>query len=267
MKIFYDRHNRRLIYLGQSASPDFWDNHWGKSKFKKSVESGRESRLIQQTLKEFIPDRTGLILDGGCGNGQIVYGMQARGYRSIGVDSASRTIATTKELFPELDVHVGDVRDLPFPDDHFIGYWSLGVIEHFPEGYSDILKEMKRVLVNGGYLFLSFPCMSPLRKLKARLGLYQEFAGNEADAFYQFALNPDAVVRDLKARGFEPIKRKPLSGLKGFKDEISISRPVLQKLYDYQGRSLLGLGFRYALDRLLAFVAGHTVFLVFRNLK
>lgn len=30
MKVFHDRQNGQLVYLGLSASPDFWDNHWEK---------------------------------------------------------------------------------------------------------------------------------------------------------------------------------------------------------------------------------------------
>ena len=48
--------------------------------------------------------------------------------------------------WPQLDVSYGDVRALEFEDDSFDGYWSLGVIEHFPDGYEDIGQEMTRVI-------------------------------------------------------------------------------------------------------------------------
>ncbi len=68
--------------------------------------------------------------------------MQAHGYQSAGVDFAKETIERVKEIIPKLDVRVGDVRDLQFPDNYLTGYWSLGVIEHFWDGYYDILEEM-----------------------------------------------------------------------------------------------------------------------------
>jgi hypothetical protein len=28
MKVLYDEEKRRLVYIGESASPDFWKSHW-----------------------------------------------------------------------------------------------------------------------------------------------------------------------------------------------------------------------------------------------
>ena len=192
--------------------------------------------------------------------------MHVHGYKSVGIDFAKKTVEKTKEVFPELDIKVGDVRNLPFPDNYFVGYWSIGVIEHFWELYSDILKEIRRVLMSRGYTFLTFPYMSPLRRLKAKLGLYKQFNVGEKESFYEFVLNPDTVIRDFEASGFKLIEKRPRSGVKGFKDEVGIFKPLLQKLYDYQGESLWVNGFRSVLDKLLATFAGHTVFLVLRKI-
>lgn len=267
MKTYYDKENRRLVYIGESASPDFWDNHWDTENFKGMIERGKNNRFILRTLGKYLPDKNGGILEGGCGRGQVVYCMHAHGYKAIGVDFAKRTIEQVKDAMPELDVRVGDVRNLPFPENYFAGYWSIGVIEHFREGYSDILKEIRRVLMSGGYAFLTFPSMSSLRRLKAKLGLYQEFDRGEMESFYQFVLNPDTAIKDFQASGFKLIEKRPHSGIKGFKDEVSIFKPLLQKLYDYQGESLWVRGFTFVLDKLLASFAGHTIFLVLRNMK
>jgi len=267
MKIYYDKEKRRLVYVEKSTTPDSWDSRWATENFKESIERAKDSRFILGVLRKYIPDKKGRILEGGCGRGQWVYCMHVHGYEGVGIDFAKKTVGKTKEVFPELDVRLGDVRDLQFPDNYFVGYWSLGVIEHFQDGYREILNEIKRVLINGGYLFLSFPYMSVLRRWKVKLGLYKEFTGEEKESFYQFVLNPDEAIRDLEASGFKLIKRRPLSGLKGFKDEFSIFKPLLQKLYDYQGESLWVMGFRYVLDRVLAVFTGHMIFLVLRNVK
>jgi len=268
MKIYYDRENNRLVYIGESTSPDFWDSHWDVENLREKIIKGKKSRFVLRTLQKYIPDKKGKILEGGCGIGEVIYCMHAHGYRAIGMDFAKKTIQRVKETIPELDVRVGDVRDLPFLDDYFVGYWSIGVIEHFWDGYYVIIKEMRRVLISGGYVFLTFPSMSPLRKLKAKIGLYEESkGGEEKEGFYQFVLDPDRVTRDLKASGFELIEKRAQSGLKGFKDEVRIFKPLVQELYDYQGESFWILGFRYVLDRLLAIFAGHTIFLLLRNTK
>ena len=267
MKVYYDRRNKRLVYIGEAASPEFWDRLLDNKYFRENVESGKKDRFIIRILRKYLPDKKGHILEGGCGEGRIVYGMHAHGYQSVGVDTAEKTIARTKELFPELDIRAGDVRKLPFPDNHFVAYWSVGVIEHFWDGYQPVLEEMQRVLAKGGYIFLGFPYMSPLRKLKAKLGLYQEYNGNGEENFYQYALDPDIVARDFQAIGFKLVEKIPSAGLKGFKDEVHLFKPILQKLFNYRGKNLLIRGLKYVLDQWLAIFAGHTVFLVLNKVN
>jgi SAM-dependent methyltransferase len=263
----YDKENKRLVYIGEAASPDFWDRHWDVADYKKSVERGRNNPLCLGTLRKYIPDKTGLILEGGCGLGHVVYAMHVHGYKCIGIDNAERTIGRIQEAFPELDVRIGDVMSLPFPDNYFIGYWSGGVIEHFWDGYYEILAEMRRVLIKGGYVFLSFPYMSFLRRQKVRLALYEEFNKDlvEKEHFYQFALHAKTVISDFESAGFKLLASSPQFGLKGLKDEISLIKPPLQRFYDYAGDNLLISGSRFLLDKVLAILAGHMVFLVFQK--
>ena len=68
-----------------------------------------------------------------------------------------------------------DVRNLNFDDGFFDGYWSLGVIEHFYEGYERIIKEVNRVIKRNGFVFLTFPSLSFLRKFKSKWGLYVDY--------------------------------------------------------------------------------------------
>jgi SAM-dependent methyltransferase len=265
VNVYYDRQNRRLVYIGESASPEFWDALFDAEDFRKSVAGGKDDRFILKILRKYLPDKKGYILEGGCGEGRIVYCMHDHGYEAVGIDSASKTIEKTKNLFPELDVRVGDVRNLPFPDNYFTGYWSIGVIEHFRGGYEAVLAEMLRVIASDGYLFLSFPYMSPIRRLKARLGLYQEYRGSDKEDFYQYALDADIVLGDLKASGFKLVERIPSAGLKGCKDEVFFLKPVLQRLFSYKGNNLLLRGLKYMLDQWLAVFAGHTLFFVLKK--
>jgi len=264
---YYDKQNKRLVYIGESASPDFWDRLFDTENFRETIERGKNDRFILKILKKYIPDKKERILEGGCGGGRIIYCMHVHGYKSIGIDSAKKTVDRLKKIFSELDVRIGDVSNLQFPDNYFIGYWSIGVIEHFWRGYHDVLKEMRRVLVDGGYIFLSFPYMSPLRRLKAKLGLYQEFADGGEGRFYQFALNVNIVIRELEANGFRIIEERPLAGIKGLKDEVSLFKSMLQGLFSYKGTSLWIRGLRFLLDMLLAPFTGHTIFLVLKKSK
>lgn len=135
MKRYYDKSNRRLVYIGEKASPDFWDRLFDIENPRETIEKGKNDRFNLGILKKYVPDKRGRILEGGCGYGRIVYCMHVHGYESVGIDSAKETVERTKKLFPELDVRAGDISNLQFPDNYFTVYWSIGVIEHLWQGY------------------------------------------------------------------------------------------------------------------------------------
>ncbi len=267
MMRMYDKQNRRLIYIEEMATPDFWDSRWDVANFKLAVEKGKNDRPCLNMLHKYIPDKRGRILEGGCGVGKFVYCMHAHGYEAIGVDFAEKTIQRVKAVYPELDVRVGDVKNLPFPDNYFTAYMSFGVIEHCWHGYHDVLREMQRVLIKGGYLFLTFPYMSLLRMLKAKFNLYEEFPIDNGveDDFYQFVLDAKIVIKNFEENGFRLLGHSPTDGIKGFIDEVNLLRPWLQRCRDYKGQSLYIKGFRFLLDKILAIYSGHGIRIVFQK--
>ena len=265
MKI-YDKENKRIIVFEEKATSEFWDKHWQTDNFIEKVKAGKDNKFVKKFTTKFLKPKA-KILEGGCGIGQNVYGLKSWGYNVYGVDFAKETIKKIKDNFPELKVFVQDVRKLDFPDNFFDGYWSLGVIEHFWSGYDEILKEMKRIIKPKGYLFLNFPWMSPLRKLKASRGLYKTLGKEKMgeNDFYQFILDKKRVIKDLRENGFELIQEYPLDATKGIKDEISLLKPFLQKIYDSQ--NIIIKGIRFLISILFSKIAGHTILLIFKNEK
>jgi len=262
---YYDKANNRLVYIEKKAAPAFWDDHWNVENFKKAVEAQKNNSLIINTTRMFL--QNGKILEGGCGIGGKVYSLHYNGYSAFGVDFAKSTVKRVNKYFPELNISEGDVRNLEFDDEFFDGYWSLGVIEHFAEGYEAVLKEMARVVKKGGYVFLTFPYMSPLRRLKAQLGLYKSFKEDICNLkdLYQFVLDKIIVKNDFKKHGFILRYMKPWDGLKGLKDEISILKPVLQRLYDCK-KGIISF-FKSVLSEILAFFAGHMILMVLEKVQ
>ena len=125
---------------------------------------------------------------------------------------------------------------------------------------------MSRVIRSGGYLFLTFPHMSLLRKIKVFLKLYPLFNEKEQalENFYQFALDRNLVIKDLEDNGFELVKKKGFEGFKGLKDELpGPLKNILQKVYN--NHSLPSQIFGYALSHLFAPFAGHSNLLVLRK--
>ena len=263
MRRYYDPEGRRLVYADAEATPEFWDARWriDDDELRRRLERPGHSFTVPVTRRYLAP-ADGPILEGGCGRAIHVAALERAGYRVVGLDSAEQTVAAVRRVAPGLDVRVGDVRAIDAPDGAFAGYWSIGVIEHFYGGYGPILDEAARVLRPGGVFFLVFPHMSPLRRLRARLGTYPRRT-DRPDGFYQFALDPNRVRRDVEARGFALLSSRGRAGVHGLYEELgplgflvdplrTSTRPVARIL-------------RGGLSRALAGACGHSILQVYRR--
>lgn len=267
MKRYFDKTWHRLVFIEQVADSIYWDNHWKTDDrgFAKQLKNTNNRFVLGKTKKHLFAGAK--ILEGGCGQGATVYTLHRHGYDVYGVDYAKDTVKNINQYAPELKVKFADVRQLPFPERFFDGYWSLGVIEHFYGGYEDIAREMLRVLKPDGYLFITVPVMSPLRKFKAKLGLYPEWHNQDKSAsnFFQFAFNPKDIVFNLKLKGFKLIKTEPYDGIKGLKDEVVILKHCLQYIYDSQSFPLKLL--KKTLDIILKHFTNHMCLFVMQKVS
>jgi len=230
-KKYFDPTYHRLVCLKEKATSQYWDRHWKKDDFVKEVLQGAKGDFVKRITKKYLPIKS-TILEGGCGNGSKVYDLATCGFNVYGIDSAIETVQAINDAFPSLQISTQDIRSTEFSDAFFDGYWSIGVIEHFFEGYHPALIEAGRVLKSGGYLFLTFPAMNCFRRLKARIGLFH--AWNDeigSDTFYQYILSISEVKNNLVTNGFVVVEEKYFDGLKGIKDEVSFLSPVLQPMY------------------------------------
>ena len=277
MHRLYDLKNDRLIYIGKAATQQFWDNHWDVNNLRNELISSKKTwrkklmafvgfseNSVVRITKHYLREGS-TILEGGCGKGQNIIALSNCGYVPIGIDYAQKTVEILKQVLPHLDIQLGDVRNLPVQDSSIDGYWSLGVIEHFWDGFDNIVKEMSRVTREKGYLFLTFPHMSWLRRQKVKYGYYEFYSDkdNLPDGFYQFALNPYQVCDRIKKYGFKLIKYHGEGGLKGLKDEIKVLHPMLQKLYD--SPNSIARFFKFILEPLLKAWAGHMALMIFKK--
>ena len=187
------------------------------------------------------------MLEGGCGMGDKVYALDKAGFKAKGIDYAPAAVAMTKRYWPHLDISVGDVRQLPIASESLDGYWSLGVIEHFIDGYTDIAKEIARVLRPGGYLFLTFPMMNPVRRIQANKGAYQLLPeGDDGEVkrnFYQYALDPDEVIEEFRSLGFMVVHKGGQSSFDCLAVETRWFKPLDRVLHSlpFQLRTKLGV--------------------------
>jgi|WetSurMetagenome_2_1015567.scaffolds.fasta_scaffold293799_2 SAM-dependent methyltransferase len=263
---YYDSHKSRLVYVGTRSDETFWDNTWSSYGTEKLLNFREDpfTIFIIKKVEKYL-NAGSRVLEGGCGCGDKVYALHSTGYDAYGIDYAKETIMKIKETVPDLKITHGDLRRLNFEDSFFDGYLSLGVIEHYYYGYGDIVKEIYRVLKRGGILFMTVPTMSLIRKFKATIGKYPQYAENEEmiKGFYQFALDPDEVLRNFQDKGFELLRLRNIDGFYGLNVEIDFFKPLFQFLHKKKTlpRGVLIRMFEYFGD----IFANHLTFYIMRK--
>jgi SAM-dependent methyltransferase len=171
--------------------------------------------VVTSYLLKGHPSLRGRILDVGCGDGIIDLGifLRTQPEELVGIDPfrgferLSEVIAAN-HLPPDvlederLKFLAEDGNSIPYPDDYFDVVVSWGSLEHIAGGYRGALREIRRVLKNGG-LFFVHP------------GLYYGAMGNHLghvatpEEYWQWytELNPIRVCdfeQELRNMGFEP---------------------------------------------------------------
>jgi SAM-dependent methyltransferase/alkylhydroperoxidase family enzyme len=124
------------------------DEGWGRRAvdFATLLEPGacREYVAMHHQLGVGEGDR---LLDIACGPGLALELASARGATVSGIDASARLVAIARDRLPQADLRVGDMGDLPWPDESFDMVTSFrGLWATTP----DALTEARRVLRPGG---------------------------------------------------------------------------------------------------------------------
>lgn len=106
------------------------------------------------------------ILEAGCGTGLILKELARVAKRATGIDLSPGMAKKAKER--GLDVALGSITDLPFPDERFDVVLSFKVLAHL-QAIDRALSELVRVTRPGGHLLLEFYNPRSLRYLAKRL--------------------------------------------------------------------------------------------------
>lgn len=259
----YDPLNDCLIYQDREANEQFWDDKWAlaaKITFTNPPRHGLTVSITRRYLSS-----GAIVLEGGCGLGDVVHALEKAHFAVEGIDYAPKVVQAINANWPHLNVRIGDVRKLDCVDDYYDGYWSFGVIEHFPEGYDAIAAEMYRVLRPGGYLFLSFPSFSPFRRYRAKMGKYpvSELAARDMPDFFQFALDPESVRKKFEMIGFRLIEHRGTCALLGLAEDWPKLASAVGFIERISVRAATGISI--AIDRLVGGYAGHSSLLVLQK--
>lgn len=144
------------------------------------------------------------ILDAGCGTGRIGRYLTDRGCRVRGVDLSPGMIAVAGREHPDLDVQVGSITGLPFPEDVFDAavFW-YSTIHGDDATLAAALGEAARVLRAGGLVLVGFQVGDEVIDLGERM----RARGLEVRRLPRHHRTPDHVALALAGAGFVEVAR------------------------------------------------------------
>lgn len=123
--------------------------------------TANQYRRLYALVDQYLTPRS-KVLDWGCGNGHVSYGLWRRGYAVTGF--AFEDFGLRRHLDPTYELRTGSEDDpsgLPFQAATFDGVMSVGVLEHVREtggNEAASLREIARVLRPGGaFICYHFP--------------------------------------------------------------------------------------------------------------
>jgi ubiquinone/menaquinone biosynthesis C-methylase UbiE len=126
---------------------EFWREVWKKYPETEIVYATEKGRMREEFYAKLLPERKGLMLDLGCGDGHL------RPYikNYVGLDVSSDALAKV-----EGDVVLGSAEELPFRDESYDHVLMCEVFEHIVDR-AKCLREVHRILKPEGELILSCP--------------------------------------------------------------------------------------------------------------
>lgn len=263
----YIKSSKAIVFLtDKPISRQYWDSIWSNKVLNVQQKPG--NRLFARITTHFLPDRSNTILEAGCGDATYVRMLNRLGYKCIGIDISQATIDRLHNMYSDLELYCRDVRDTKFAAAQFNGYWSIGLIEHFKDGYGLVIEEAHRILKSNGILFLAFPYMSPLRLLNVLLRMYPSIQSlNEycANHFNQFALLKSRVIDEVLHKGFKYLVSYSYNGILGWIEDMFFLVPTMKQIYVCDRHFIKPL--RYVLNWILSKIMSHSILLVFRKKK
>jgi SAM-dependent methyltransferase len=144
----------------------------------------------------------GRVLDAGCGTGRHLAALALLGFEATGVDCDGAALDAAHAAAPASEVVLADVTALPFPDAYFGWVIAFRLLSSLDAGaQAPLLRELRRVLAPGGWLYVAVETDAPPDALTA-LMTAEGLALAEAPVA-DFDADEARIVRGIYRR-FEP---------------------------------------------------------------
>ena len=192
-----------LVYLNPRPDADELERHYPPSTFN-PLQTHLPSAFLWRLQQIERYQKSGILLDVGCGNGGFLAFMKQRGWDVYGLDTASAGVSVAKQLLGDR-VLLTTLQEASYPSNHFDVVSLFEVLEHVPDPFSE-LKEINRILKPGGFLCLSVPNFASLERV-----LFRKW-WNGLDAprhLFQFA--PPTLSKLMKGADFSIVELKSVN--------------------------------------------------------
>lgn len=186
------------------------------------------------------------ILDAGCGNGRHIIFFAEQGINVYGLDISKEAIEIANAWLAKrklkADLRVGDIKKLDFNDKFFDIVISSEVLDHVTfSNAKKAIKEVKRVLAPGGYLFLTLRSVKSSeygRGKKVSKNTYALKEGYEKGIIQHYfdlgeikALLKGFKIFDIELyeqsfSGIYTLDKAFLQSSKGIKKYLDLARPI-----------------------------------------
>jgi SAM-dependent methyltransferase len=156
--------------MQQNDTP--WYEQWFDENYlllyhhRNRTDAEKQVSLIIDTLK---PSRETAILDLACGEGRYAALLKEQGYNVMGLDLSKTLISIGRERYPDLDLRVGDMRDIQGKFDLILSLFSSFGYFDSDEENENVLISIYKALNPGGVFWLDFLTAQEVEKnLKPR---------------------------------------------------------------------------------------------------
>jgi len=132
----------------------YWDRRWAES--GRDADEFLDRNIYPIRYAEMVmtnpADRS---VELGTGLGRVLKHYYGKGFKIVGLERSEVAVRRLKEEHPELDVRVGDVRQMPYSDGEFDVVLGFGLYHNLEEGLEQALSETSRCLRKGGRFCIS----------------------------------------------------------------------------------------------------------------
>ena len=158
---------QKEFYYDLNPECKIWDDMWTVRTIEQELEACEIETPPRDLFLTYLSKKD-KIVDAGCGFAKWVIYLHRRGYNIVGIDNNELALSKLKEFDSTLQVEMGDILNIKYPDNYFDAYISMGVVEHFEQGPQAPLNEAYRLLKPGGLIFVSVPTVNIIRKVIRR---------------------------------------------------------------------------------------------------